>query len=800
MPLLRLIALIGYSLAGVLLFVVLMAAGTASWVLYRSQPELAGSDRLAGLAGDVTVIRGAHAIPHIFAGSFEDGYRALGYLHAQDRFFQMDFARRIAAGRMAEFAGASALRSDRFMRTLGLYRTAEAIAANAAPETRQALAAYTQGVNAWLASPNFRKPPELVLGAAEAEPWRQSDSIAIGRLMAVLLSGNWREELLRADLASRLTAEQLTDLWPPEAADTPATLPDLAALYPRLAPAAIAAAIPDLYPAASASNAWVVDGAHATTGKPLLANDPHLGFSAPGWWYLARIVTPQGERTGATLAGQPFAMAGHNGRVAWGQTTTHADTQDLFIEKLDPADPARYLTPDGPRAFTTRTESIAVRFRNEPELLTVRESRHGPIISDIVPDIGAVAGDGHVLALAWPGLLPDDRTADALARLNAAPDAAALMAALEAFDSPVQNFAFADTAGAIGFYVAGRIPVRKAGDGTAPVSGWTGEQDWTGFIPTAELPRALAPAKGRIVNANNRVVADGYPYRIAADWPEAYRAARIGTLLDSRPRHSPDEFAAMQTDTRSGEVQSLLPLAIALARGNTSDPTAPALLERLATWNGDMTRDSAEPLFYMAWMREIGRQIYRDELGDAFGHFDDFRPRILVRMLGERQGWCDDIDTGPTESCATIAGRSLDAALALLRDRLGDDVADWRWGDLHQAAFRHPVVGRVPLLRDLFGTVIATDGGPFTINRGTARLGDGDHLFAHIHGAGLRAVFDLAALDQSRYMIASGQSGHPLSPFYTDTTPIWRDGGTLTLSGDRQTLQREAVAILRLEP
>jgi len=256
----------------------------------------------------------------------------------------------------------------------------------------------------------------------------------------------------------------------------------------------------------------------------------------------------------------------------------------------------------------------------------------------------------------------------------------------------------------------------------------------------------------------------------------------------------------MQTDARSYAARDLLPLLTGLASGLTADPAAPAMLDRLAAWNGDMARDAVEPMVYMAWLREISRLLYRDELGDSFGRFADVRPLVIERMLSRAHEWCDDVTTDSAETCAVIAGRGLDAALELLRTRLGDDPDEWQWGRPHVAAFQHPVLRRVPLLRNLFGSVIATDGGPFTVNRGTAQLSGGDGLFAHIHGPGLRAVFDLADLDASRFMIASGQSGHPLSPYYVDTTPLWRDGNTLTLSGDSPTLQRDAIATLRLQP
>ena len=256
----------------------------------------------------------------------------------------------------------------------------------------------------------------------------------------------------------------------------------------------------------------------------------------------------------------------------------------------------------------------------------------------------------------------------------------------------------------------------------------------------------------------------------------------------------------MQSDNRSYAATALLPLMTALARGLTADPASAAMLDDLAHWDGSMSRDATEPLLFMAWIRELSRLLYGDELGAAFGRLPDIRPDAVMRMLTERQAWCDDIGTPERENCATISARALDAAIALLRERLGENTDTWRWGSLHKVAFRHPVVGRIPVLRDLFGTVIETDGGPFTINRGTARLSGGPELFGHVHGPGLRAVFDLANLGASHFMIASGQSGHPLSPFYIDTTQPWRDGETFFLAGDATALRQDAVGVMRLIP
>ena len=720
------------------LVVVVLAAGIVGIgvaLVGLSIPDYTDQRVLPGLSQPVELIRDENGIPHIFAADLADAYRALGYVHAQDRMFQMELNRRVGAGRLAELIGEAGLPVDRFMRTLGFYRLAEDAVASMGSEARAALEAYAEGVNGWLTDGADRPlPPDLLALRVEPESWRPADSVVWGGLMALQLSNNFRDEVLRARLSERLSPPQIADLWPADPPGQAATLSDLAALY-RAAPFdALATALPDVFALASASNEWVVAGQHSTSGRPLLANDPHLGFAAPGLWYLARIVTPDETIAGATVPGVPLTILGHNARIAWGFTTTHADVQDLFIERLMPGDPDRYLTPDGSAAFATRVEAISVRGRDAPVRLVVRTTRHGPVVSDIDPAMATAAGQGHVLALAFTALLPDNQTSEATYWINRAKDWREFVTALEQFHAPMQNMAYADVDGTIGFYAAGRVPIRRGGDGSRPVPGWTGAFDWDGIVPFAALPHAVNPARGRIVNANNRLVADDYPHLIAADWPAPHRANRIEALLGARQQHTPQSFAAIQQDIVSTAALELLATLLPMVRAEGTGPadaagttaSRRAVVERLAQWDGRMARDRPEPLIAMTWFRELGRHLFGDELGALAGDYGGLRPRVLRRMLTQQIAWCDSIAT-PTidEACPAQAVAALDDALALLRDRLGDNVDGWRWGDLHEALFRHNLFGRVPVLKTLTDIKLATDGGPFTINRGSASLSDG---------------------------------------------------------------------------
>ncbi|WP_207458833.1 penicillin acylase family protein [Azospirillum sp. SYSU D00513] len=785
----------------------LAAGGFLLWLRHDQTPH-SGSLALPGLQSPVEILRDAHAVPHIFAASEHDAYMALGYAHAQDRLWQMETMRRAGAGRLSELFGLRAgdwtLRLDRTMRTLGIYAQAEASFDVLPPEVQEAFTAYAAGVNGYLATRIEPLPIEFQILQHSPEPWRPADSLVWGKLMALQLSANYRDELLRARLLRTLSPEQVDELLPRDPPGSPVTLsasgrsgspgrPGHKAFdFAGLDLDGILEALPDLG-FDTASNEWALTGQRTRTGKPIIANDPHLGLEAPILWYLARIVTPDFTIAGATAPGVPVHLLGHNGRVAWGFTTTHSDTQDLFIERIDPQDPSRYLTPDGPKPFVTRTETI--RIAGQPdETLTVRETRHGPVLT---PLEGADATpEGHVLALAFPGLSPKDTSAAALYRLNHAADAEAAREALFLHVAPQQNIVYADVGGRLGFMAPALVPVRAAGDGRVPVPGWTGEYDWTGYLPFEALPQAIDPPSGQFVNANNAVVGPDYPHFLGADWPDPSRARRIVEMLGDK-RHSVEDVLAQQMDIVSPAARDLLPLMLKVP---VRDGLAAEAVGQLRDWDGRMRRDRPEPLIFNWWLRELVRTLYADELGDAFPRYWDLRPRAVHRALTDSRHWCDDLTTAAAESCADALSSSLKAALSRLQERHGPQLVAWRWGNEHKAALQHRILGRLPVLDQLFDLSIETDGGIFTVNRGTSPVRDPESPFAHVHGSGLRAVYDLADLSNSRFIIATGQSGNPLSPHWGDLVRMWRDGGTLRLAGDRGTLASAGASILTLSP
>jgi penicillin G amidase len=735
--------------------IVLLAIAGFGSLLLATLTRSDGSVRLAGPQAAIEIGRDAFGIVTIRAGSEYDAAFALGYVHAQDRLFQMDLTRRLGAGRLSEVFGPATLRTDRFMRRLGLYRVAAANYQHLPPEAQALFKAYAAGVNAFIARRDGLAAPEFLLQGYRPEPWQPADSLVWGRLMAWQLSGNWRDEQLRRELASRLTPRDLNWIWP--------TAQRLSALEE-----------PAWMPAPGASNNWVLASARSATGKPLLANDPHLSLDMPAAWYLARIEMPGRVLTGATAPGVPLVVIGHNGHVAWGFTTSQADTQDLFVETL--TDDDHFQTAAGPQPLVKRTETIHVRGEADATEI-VEETAHGPLI-----EIDSAAHRGY--ALAWTGLRPDDRTALGLLEMNRATDAAGFRAALRDFDSPVQNVVYADTAGTIGFMMAGRVPVRRATIDASqmPVPGDTGAYDWTGIIPFEGMPQALNPAQNFLATANNKVIDEAYPYFITAKWEANYRIDRIRQMIAAEPTLDLDGLVAMQMDDLSLAARQLVPLLLA----KLPEPM-------LAGWDNRMDQDRAQPLIFDAWLRQFAHLLLDGRLGRDFSNFWFWDAPLLVEALngGPASALCDDPGTPAIEDCVLRVKQAHDLAFKALTKAYGPDRSAWRWGLAHRAHFDHPIFSRLPALSWLFDPDLPVDGDNFTVNRASPIVDDDSGAaFDDIHGASLRALFDLADLSRSRFVIAGGQSGNPLSDRYADFTQLWREGRYVTIVGRQESLLR----------
>ena len=759
----------------VLVLLVLLAAGGGWAFLASSLPQTKGTLDLPGLEHPVTVVRDGLGVPTIKADSTHDLYLALGFVHAQDRLWQMDLQRRVAQGRLSEIFGADALGTDRFMRTLGLYRHAAAGVPFVSPEFKAVLDAYAQGVNDFISS-GKTLPIEFTLLGYRPDAWTPPDSLVVGKLFDLQLTGNYRQELLHAKLAQTLSADEIHELFPDYPKAGPVALGKLAALTRDLPLDALLAALPDVVGPKRASNNWVVDGAHSVTGKPLLANDPHLDYAEPLIWYLARLEAPNLTQAGATVAGSPALILGHNDRIAWGYTTTDADVEDVFVEKIDPADPTHYLTPDGSAPFDSFEEQIPVKGQ-APESLTVRTTRHGPVISDLTGNPLSQPEAGQVLALQTSFLIDDDRSSEAQWRVGLARGWPSWVDALRLFTAPMQNMVYADRDGNIGFFAPGQVPIRKQGDGTVPVPGWSGEYDWDGWIPFEELPQAFNPPSGHIATANNKIVPDSYPYLLTHDWDGPYRVERIEAGLTETPRQSIDSSAALQGDVVSLSAKHLMPLMLA---SDPADARAKSAMDLLSHWDSKMVADRPEPLIFIAWLRALNKHLYQPALGPLFERYWAMRSLATEGVLTQHQHWCGQ------GGCGAALQASLADALDELTAKYGADMGAWRWGTAHPALFAHPIFHRLPVLRQIFDRQAPADGSADTVDAGAFQFGNPDGPYTDIHGPALRAIYDLSDLDKSVFLTALGQSAHVLSPHYADFLPRWRTFDWLRLPHDAQ--------------
>lgn len=753
----------------------------AAWAVWSTFPAEGGSVRVAGHSAPVRIEFDARGIPTIHAQSVPDAFFGLGYVHAKDRLWQMEFQRRVGAGRLAEVLGKDLVPADRFLRTVGFRRAAESAWRSFPPVERRMVEAYARGVNAYLASSSAR-PVEFRLLRVEPEAWDPVDSLAWAKMMAWDLGGNARDEIRRSRFVAAVGAEKAAQLLP-VAPSEPTILTDaewrsgasttLAGAVLSSAGAARASlgqwagldrAFASLDPfgfggEAFGSNSWVIAGSRSVSGRPLVANDPHLGLRAPSVWYLAAIDAPGYFVTGATLPGVPGVIIGHNNRIAWGLTSLEPDVEDLFVEEVDPKVPSRYRHGGQWRSFAVRDEQIRVRGASDVTL-AVRSSVHGPIVTDVLTGAEAL---GPAVALRWTGLDEDDRTAEAFFAIGAARNWQEFLGGVKRLHAPAQNFVYADVEGHIGYAASGALPIRPRSDGLLPVSG-TGEDDWTGSIPFESLPRVLDPPRGYVVTANNRVVSDAYPYAFGRTWAEPYRAARIAQMIEGKPRLGPEDLAAMQLDRTSLQAQELLPLLLDTVPADEPSREALALLRG---WNREMAPDSSPAAMYAAWFVELAK-MPEHELGAV--PRGRTRSRFLINALREDSAWCRDPRTPAIRSCADFKTATLRRAAAALKSRPG---ADWRWGSIHRAAFAHSVFDKVPLLRRFFDLSVGQGGDSSTVNVGPYTQ---DGAFLMEEGPSYRQIADLADLTRTRYAQTTGQSGNVFDRRYRDALPEWRAG------------------------
>lgn len=819
----------------------------------KSFPQVDGELNVAGLDDVVDIYRDEMGVPHIYASTVHDLFFAQGYVHAQERFWQMDFWRHIGSGRMAELLGEGVLDTDKFLRTMGWEKIVEDEYAALSPRTRAILDSYVDGVNAYIRD---REPVEISLEyliltgvlnrGYEIEPWTPIHSLTWGKAMAWDLRGNMGAEIERAILLKTLTPEQVAELFPSYPEDHPIIVTEMGGSTVQgtdntglVPPSELAEfdlqnisdqfALLDglLGPAGSGigSNSWAVSGEHTTSGMPLLANDPHLAIQMPSIWFQNSLHCREKTEDcpfdvgGFSFAGVPGVVIGHNDKIAWGFTNVGPDVMDLYIEKINPDNPNQYEVNGEWVDFEIREEVIEIA-GGEPFTLTVRSTRHGPVLTDSYGPLkdevdlerdpeaqafkdkaGVNLPENYVISLAWTAL-SESTPYEAIWGFNTAENWEDFREAASHFHVPAQNLIYADVHGNIGYQMPGDIPIRKNGNGRLPVPGWTDEYEWTGYIPFEELPYTLNPSSGYIVTANNQVNPNDYPYLISTDWDYGHRAARIVEMIETRPGQVDIAFfQQMQGDAMSLNAENLLPILLEIEM----DPEHSAIRDHfLATWDYQERADSQAAMVFEWFWRDLLMATFQDDLPEDYWPGGGSRWYEVMRNLVEvpdSPWWDDKASEGEVETRDDIFGRAFEETVAQIQEEHGNILDDWpAWGEVHTATFRNGTLGESGIgpIEALFNRgPFATSGGDGIVNATGWTVGDSFELDSL---PSMRMIVDLSNLQNSLTVHPTGESGHAYHPHYIDMAPLWAAVEYYPMLWEEQSIISSAEGHLRLVP
>jgi penicillin amidase len=788
----------------------------------RSLPDYEGTLKVAGISAPVEIVRDNANVPHIFGATDEDVFFALGMAHAQDRLWQMTMLRRTAQGRLSELFGARTLPIDSLIRRFDLYPLAQTSVRAMDQDTQDALQAYANGVNAWIGQVNDgargRGAPEMWVFNHAIAPWQPADSVSIIKLMALQLSSHLEEEVLRARTSLILSNDdRLNDILPLVPGTGLAELPSYASLVPdvptyapnsRMAFDPLSPVVPRAH--AGASNAWAAGISRSATGSTLLANDPHLGLTAPSIWYLARLELTSGGVIGGTIPGVPVVMVGRSSDLGWGITSSYLDDQDVYIEEVNPSDASQYRVPNGWATFESRESIILIK--DAPSVtLQLQWTVNGPVLPPNQYDLASIRPPGHVTAVAWTALSDQDTTMQAAMNLMRATSVEAGIAAAEDYIAPSQMLTLADR-NSVGLKLIGSVPNRDVAhvtQGRMPHYGYLPQNRWDGRRPYDTNPEGIDPLGGIVGNTKTKVVDAPFPAHVSHMWGDSQRVNRWRLLMQAREVHTRDSFIEAQSDTVSYTARSILPLIGAdlwftgeAAPEGTSARLRQDALSLLAEWNGEMNEHLPEPLLYAAWMRALQDRLIRDELGPLAREYTHVEPLFIERVYRDTDGasaWCDVLQSAPQETCSDIARLALDDALIWVSASHGTALESLRGGDAPEATHAHPVLGEAPVLRWFVNIRQSTSGGDNTLMRGRTS-GTVEDPFLNVHAAAYRGVYDFADPDSSVFITSTGQSGHFLSRYYDDLGDLWRRGEYIPMSLDPALARGGAVGVTILEP
>ncbi|HEX9614008.1 MAG TPA: penicillin acylase family protein, partial [Bacteroidota bacterium] len=787
------------------LTVFLVLAYLAYHLATKSFPVTDGSVVAEGLEKPVDIYRDSFGVPHIFAESHHDAWFAAGFVQAQDRLWQMEVIRRAGLGRLAEVLGPPALNTDKLFRTLGLRRLAEETAKNLDAETRAALGAYADGVNACMRGQQGRYALEFDMLGFEPEPWTIEHSLLLSKLMAWELNTSRWVDITYGYVVQRVGPQRARDLYPDWPDNAPVTVPselkgeDSAELgLPLLKADASFRKLLGLSDFGTGSNAWAVAPSKSLTGHPVLANDPHLVLTTPGRWYEMHLSAPGLDVMGASIPGIPFVVIGRNRDIAWGATSAMVDDIDYYVEEVDSVEhPTQYKVNDHWTPIGKTVDTILVK-DGIPVVLTSYATHRGPIVNRIEP---AAEPASRLLSMRWvAGEVSHE--ARAVMRVNRAKNWMEFREALKDFSSPSQNFLYADVRGNIGYVLAGRIPLRADNSFASPYPGWTDRYDWQGFVPFAENPSLYNPPHGFIVSANNRIVGADYPHYVSNNWEPPWRAARIVELLSREGPLSLEDQQRVQLDLVSAQARTLVPRILQAYRdGGPENDDVKTTLNYFRNWNYVMREENVSTTLFESFLLRMIQNTFSDELGPELSALYDTlasKPLVALTVLLEQDSsaWFDDIATEQVETKNGMIRRSLVESLAAMKSELGGELKEWRWGELHQVEFRH-LFGENPLLRGQFNR------GPFPVGGSHSTVWKGDFRlrapFVNHLGPSARFIFDLSDANNTRSVIPPGQSGHLYHRDYDNQIPLWRHGAYKVEPMDRTSIER-MVHQLNLRP
>lgn len=806
-----------------LLFFLIILLGFAGiafyWTFYKPLPDYDATESIDGIAQPVDIYWDTYGVPHIYAKNKQDLYYALGYVHAQDRLWQMTLTQMAGQGRFAEFLGKKMLPYDRHQRTIGFWRIAQKMEAQLPDSTRRLLQAYADGVNGYVDTHRNKLPIEFSLVGMEPIPWTVTHTLALTRMLGWELNISWWSEVTYGYLKGVLPPDKYRSLQLNYPGNAPTTLDPAqtrkltSEVMPMLQRERKLRKLLQFDGSHVGSNAWVVDGKHTESGFPLLAGDPHLGLDMPGKWYEVHLNVNGHNLSGATTPGAPIVILGQNDFMAWSLTNIMADDTDFFAEQIDPRDRGRYVVDSlndkaQYRRFEIQRELIKTKEGDE-SVFERRLTKHGPIISNIYPSDTLL--HDKLVSMQWTGEQVSDEPG-AMLQLNWARSFDQVKEAVQRFDVPGQNLMYADKTGNIAMFSMGKIPIRDY----SPIDfrkGWDPSYDWKGYVPKEAMPHVINPDEGWIANANNKLYSDNYPYYLATFWEPPSRIERIKQYMERNKTFSPEIFKVMQNDSYSEQARQVTQLILPVLKNNNRDGRFNTVISYLENWDFKYEPSATAASIMDSFFLRLNRNTFEDEMGPEVYHdfvrLENIPVRNMDRFLKQGSPFFDDIRTDTVETRNSMIIKSMQQAEQFLADTLGSEPLQWRWGNLHTITFAPPLFSQAAeqpdastALKLIVHNLLSK--GPYAVRGHGMSVNNGQYSWVHPFtmtlGPSIRRIVDFSDLSNTQSIIPTGQSGNPLSEYFGDQTQSWLNGTYKTLYQDSTLFDTQRLHHMILKP